>query len=958
MKRMRKNKLPEQLLIEEGAVHAIEETPDEFKKSLSRKVQKTEESENPRSGRKHPTLAVPSYPFDQQAAIVESRLQSEYSNIINYAKDKLKVNNLRISVAKKKTKFEDKANEKIKNPVSTSSGQRDLRMNNETNGEYDKAKEEMMKYIKHYHIKRRRDELRIGLPPPGASPIPPLPPQYAQMPESFKPKDLFEHRIYDIWSMNFFSKNKDEDRLSKKEQLDQIKESIKDKSSKKIIANSSEGVLNSPSSYSGVPQTFARSLPEKALAKHSDQQGSNGHFFPSKSNEPIEHSEVFNTQTQEINKNVFGLTAEEKIKLNKLRKTSAEQRHRILTHTAAMQYQKEQLEMRLRQAHIDATNAANQLINNQGRPTYRQLESQIVKMAAQVQNYFNSANQLAVTATSPHQGFTTSTSQLKDALSHVSTSPSQYPRVPHLNLSQTTHHMGSHNKLNSGRNNEGSGATGELSCPDRQLNDLAAIREPQDNKLGIKGSDLREFKAEERENVAPLSTKERMTSLPGPRFGALQKKQSLSTTQSSLTNNRDSFILKSSTQKKSNPAPAPLNPYTVDDFKRGGTVEAIKACLLKESSILPRSASRAVTPTLPITPPQEDTISPDSIVLTQPRSLSSMDGFLIHNLFNSLVSVTASGSKNDGIGYLVGEGNNHPLVAKHIGNFKGVAFISFYNRANIVWTPLIARKVVCPSDAPRIPLDNLLQIKDYADHCCMDTDRPAMDAMVLTRQMISQRLFRVRDERVVFEVFDRLCNSTREVNVVVRETLVLANHVKDLKDISRKSNLFVTINRFLQSEEGKEYNDGKCTIIPKTYLLNGHTFDADLDALQKSKMETDLYFENPLIIKPGQFSNRGIGISMAFNMPETIRLCKETLENRKNTYSVIVQEYISRPLLYKGRKFDVRCYALVLKLFDRISFFWYDKGYARTSSYFYDSAVKDNLKVHLTNEAVQVKGRL
>ena len=125
----------------------------------------------------------------------------------------------------------------------------------------------------------------------------------------------------------------------------------------------------------------------------------------------------------------------------------------------------------------------------------------------------------------------------------------------------------------------------------------------------------------------------------------------------------------------------------------------------------------------------------------------------------------------------------------------------------------------------------------------------------------------------------------------------------------------------------------------------------------RSKQLNYINFVNPLIIKPGQFSNRGIGISMAFNVSDTMRLCKETLEKRKNTCSVIVQEYIAKPLLFKNRKFDVRCYATVIKLFDRITYFWYNRGYARTSSYEYDSQVRDNLMVHLTNEAVQVKGK-
>ena len=79
---------------------------------------------------------------------------------------------------------------------------------------------------------------------------------------------------------------------------------------------------------------------------------------------------------------------------------------------------------------------------------------------------------------------------------------------------------------------------------------------------------------------------------------------------------------------------------------------------------------------------------------------------------------------------------------------------------------------------------------------------------------------------------------------------------------------------------------------------------------------------------------------------------------RKPTQTLILQNYMTNPLLYKGRKFDIRCYALLVRAFDRLTFFWYNHGYARTSSYPYSNTGATNLLVHLTNEAVQVKSRI
>jgi tubulin--tyrosine ligase len=59
----------------------------------------------------------------------------------------------------------------------------------------------------------------------------------------------------------------------------------------------------------------------------------------------------------------------------------------------------------------------------------------------------------------------------------------------------------------------------------------------------------------------------------------------------------------------------------------------------------------------------------------------------------------------------------------------------------------------------------------------------------------------------------------------------------------------------------------------------------------------------------------------------------------------VVQKYIERPLLYKGRKFDIRVWAL---LTDDFRIFFYKEGYLRTSSQEYFTSAKNN-KVHLTN---------
>ena len=66
----------------------------------------------------------------------------------------------------------------------------------------------------------------------------------------------------------------------------------------------------------------------------------------------------------------------------------------------------------------------------------------------------------------------------------------------------------------------------------------------------------------------------------------------------------------------------------------------------------------------------------------------------------------------------------------------------------------------------------------------------------------------------------------------------------------------------------------------------------------------------------------------------------------------MVVQYIERPLLYKGRKFDIRQLVLVD---NNMNIYVYKEFYVRTSTTAYDIDNMQDLFIHLTNYAVQKK---
>jgi len=103
-------------------------------------------------------------------------------------------------------------------------------------------------------------------------------------------------------------------------------------------------------------------------------------------------------------------------------------------------------------------------------------------------------------------------------------------------------------------------------------------------------------------------------------------------------------------------------------------------------------------------------------------------------------------------------------------------------------------------------------------------------------------------------------------------------------------------------------------------------------------------------VKPGENTNQGVGISVHTKLND-IR-CKLN-SNCGDTRTFIVQRYIERPALYKNRKFDIRCFALITSVNSFLKGYVYDDGYLRTSGREFDLMNINNKIIHLTNDAVQ-----
>ncbi|CAF2088622.1 unnamed protein product [Rotaria magnacalcarata] len=166
-------------------------------------------------------------------------------------------------------------------------------------------------------------------------------------------------------------------------------------------------------------------------------------------------------------------------------------------------------------------------------------------------------------------------------------------------------------------------------------------------------------------------------------------------------------------------------------------------------------------------------------------------------------------------------------------------------------------------------------------------------------------------------------------------TSARVNKFPGMCDLMRKTNLTRSLNvmRMLFPDEFDFY--------PKTWFLpeQREQFQDDADSIHKK----DRRRHRPLttfIVKPSDGSE-GAGIYLIQDPTHC------NVPNRPH----IVQEYIDRPLLMNGLKFDIRIYVLILKL-DPLEVLLYDEGLVRFATVSYQPPSNKNLHeafMHLTN---------
>lgn len=185
----------------------------------------------------------------------------------------------------------------------------------------------------------------------------------------------------------------------------------------------------------------------------------------------------------------------------------------------------------------------------------------------------------------------------------------------------------------------------------------------------------------------------------------------------------------------------------------------------------------------------------------------------------------------------------------------------------------------------------------------------------------------------------------------LQETRSIYNHLAHNYHLSNKKAIFYNLKYYYETRGCDPFKN-----MPLTFHIKGIE---DKEEYQKfvntyQRVANEKYCDNIWIIKPGENTNRGNGITISKDLTEITNIIAN-FQGPK--YTCILQKYIEKPLLINARKFDIRCFSLLTSINKRLKAYFYQEGYLRTSVTEFNLNSLEDRFIHLTNDAVQIKSK-
>ena len=291
-----------------------------------------------------------------------------------------------------------------------------------------------------------------------------------------------------------------------------------------------------------------------------------------------------------------------------------------------------------------------------------------------------------------------------------------------------------------------------------------------------------------------------------------------------------------------------------------------------------------------------------------------------NNIINSCDNYTSSMTYL----YNILPGNNGKLVEnvlKTRGNWSSINS-NKYQSANLIWTPLS-----CQIDFPQ---HSVSEITQYVNHFEFHNE--------LTNKANS------------FVNLFRYCEFNDIDLFSFYPLTIILSPIEDylISQIEGFKKCYRDIPNLINTEKNEKFLEKKFYI--NYFYVN---LSKKIGSLQKVKIPKTHYNGKNLWVIKRTNLNRGRQIKVLSNLDDIQKEINTMLDGKKS-YNLIIQKYIEAPLLYCGRKFDIRIWVLFTYVGKDNMFevYVFKEGHLKACSDLFNID-SDNLFIHLTNYSVQ-----
>ena len=293
--------------------------------------------------------------------------------------------------------------------------------------------------------------------------------------------------------------------------------------------------------------------------------------------------------------------------------------------------------------------------------------------------------------------------------------------------------------------------------------------------------------------------------------------------------------------------------------------------------------------------------------------------------------------------YYIGKGNNSKLIRRLMASRSWWVDAQNIEDAHFAWTQWKDKKLISTFESGKHLLFEKQETIQVPCICPVNVK-------------VERNQYRTVDiEDLGFQyIRNSPSYSNLQTTILDSTKLRMHNKIEFNQHLTNKKGLYQSLKQYCAA-----LNLDLFEFVPLTFHIKGGEADPEfikfaeafnLYEIEKKKGKT----QNLWIIKPGENSNRGQGISVSGSIDQIKAMVSDTsplksCENR--TY--IIQKYIEKPFLVHKRKFDFRCYALVTSFNGVLQAYFYSDGYLRTTSCEYNIKDVSNNFIHLTNDAIQ-----